>query len=213
MLRSCSQRILSLLEELRRLQRFSAAKHEAAVLEDLKRIWKPRVRAAELGTANSEHCTRGCAAEAETLRRMHGVRAAEIGALGEHYNVPLDHKPPVFEADQDQVSQAGQAQGSQAAQADQAEGVSVGSSSSALVPGLGGGHFGCAAELEDLRRMQLFRDAEVRKAIQGDVTCFGRLKRTCSTELEDLRRMQSDLAVSRAAETEGAVTRAAAAED
>ena len=40
--------------ELRLLQRFRAAEHEAAALEDLKRIWKPRFRAAEPGTAQFE---------------------------------------------------------------------------------------------------------------------------------------------------------------
>ena len=74
---------------MRRLQRFRAAENEAAALEDLKRIWKPRFRAAEPGTAQFEHCARNCAAEAKTSRRMHGVRAAELGALGEHYIVPL----------------------------------------------------------------------------------------------------------------------------
>ena len=53
------------------------------------------------------------------------------------------------------------------------EGVSVGSSSSALVPGLGGDHFDCASELEVLRRMQRL--------------CEFRFD---SAELLDLRRMQ-----------------------
>ena len=60
--------------------------------------------------------------------------------------------------------------------------------------------------------MQLFRDAEVREANQGDEACFGRLKRTCAAELENFRRVQSDRAVTRSAETEGAVTRAAETE-
>ena len=47
--------------ELRRLQRFRAAEHEAAALGDLKRIWKPRFRAPEPGTAQFEHCARDCA--------------------------------------------------------------------------------------------------------------------------------------------------------
>jgi len=44
----------------------------------------------------------------------------------------------------------------------------------------GPGHFDCDAELADLRRMQRFRDAELREANQGNAACLKRLKRTCA---------------------------------
>ena len=71
------------LEDMRRLQKLCETEHAGCVLDDLTRIWEPRFRAAEPETA------RLFAAEAENLRRMHRVSAAELEALGERYNVPL----------------------------------------------------------------------------------------------------------------------------
>ena len=150
------------LRELWRLQRIRAAEHGAAALEDLKRIWKPRYCAAEPGTANIVHCTRGYAAEAENLRRTHRVRAAELEALGENYSVSMTKAvscDPVSEADQDR--------GSQANEADQAEEVSAGSSSYVLVPGLGGN--GRLAELgKELKANEPVPELGEDKANQAD---------------------------------------------
>ena len=53
-------------------------------------------------------------------------------------------------------------------------------------------HSVCAAELEDMQRMQRFRDAELREANQRDAACFVGLRRTCAAVLENLLRMQRD---------------------
>ena len=71
------------LEDLRRLQRLREAEHAGYVLEDLTRIWEPRICAAEPGTA------RLFAAESKNSRRTHRVSAAELEALGERYSVPM----------------------------------------------------------------------------------------------------------------------------
>ena len=76
------------------------------------RIWKQGFRAAELGTAHFELIQRVYAAEVEDLLRMQRVRAAEPEVLGDNHNVAMMKVVScdlVFEADQDQGSQAIQA--------------------------------------------------------------------------------------------------------
>ena len=64
-------------------------------------------------------------------------------------------------------------------------------------------HFDCAAELEDLRRRQSVRNAEMMGANPGDEACFERWQRVYAAQLANLRRMQSARVVTRAAaETE-----------